>query len=68
MPALYLGIKVAMYGDLANMFFLESWGTEYNKWHWMRTKGEIPIYFGPDLQTHPDLANLQVNPLKKKQN
>ncbi|XP_047477967.1 uncharacterized protein LOC125031322 [Penaeus chinensis] len=64
-PTCIIGIKMVTVMDLANIFFLDTWGTEEAKRKWLETKGELPIIFGVEAHVPPDLANIQVSPRKE---
>lgn len=59
-PTCIIGVKMVALMDLANIFFLDTWGTEEAKRKWLETKGDLPIFFGVEAHVPPDLANIQV--------
>ncbi|XP_037783382.1 uncharacterized protein LOC119579548 [Penaeus monodon] len=64
-PTCIIGVKMVALMDLANIFFLDTWGTEEAKRKWLETKGDLPIFFGVEAHVPPDLANIQVSSRKE---
>ncbi|CAL4076043.1 unnamed protein product [Meganyctiphanes norvegica] len=59
LPQASVNIKILAAVDLANIFYLEQWGTQEEKQMYLSEKSDTPVILGPTIEMPLDFANLQ---------